>query len=267
MVKNKQLIIQPKVGKNQFTKFVNHLEDEGITLIYADPKSITSKKSKIQTVYTSTSAKYVVLDKEKALKIRGKKIGRKFKVLSIKDIENIFESSSDIILESKKLSSKIEDAVILIAKAIKRGNKIVLFGNGGSAADAQHMAAEFIGRFQKERQSFPAISLTTDSSIITSIGNDYNFNKIFSRQAEYLVKNGYIIISISTTGNSGNIINGIKTSKKLGAKIISLTGKNGFKMKSISDIFLNVPSITTPRIQEAHRTIIHIICELVENKL
>jgi len=182
-------------------------------------------------------------------------------------IENIFESSSDIILESKKLSSKIEDAVILIAKAIKRGNKIVLFGNGGSAADAQHMAAEFIGRFQKERQSFPAISLTTDSSIITAIGNDYNFNKIFSRQAESLVKNGDIIIAISTSGNSGNIINGIKTSKKLGAKIISLTGKNGFKMKSISDIFLNVPSITTPRIQEAHRTIIHIICELVENKL
>ena len=111
------------------------------------------------------------------------------------------------------------------------------------------------------------ISLTTDSSIITAIGNDYNFNKIFSRQAESLVKNGDIIIAISTSGNSGNIINGIKTSKKLGAKIISLTGKNGFKMKSISDIFLNVPSITTPRIQEAHRTIIHIICELVENKL
>ena len=183
------------------------------------------------------------------------------------NIENIFESSSDIILESKKLSKKIEDAAMLITRAIKRGNKVVLFGNGGSAADAQHMAAEFIGRFQKERQSFPAISLTTDSSIITAIGNDYDFNKIFSRQAESLVKKGDIVIAISTSGNSGNILNGIKTSKKLGGKIISLTGKNGFRMKSISDIFLNVPSITTPRIQEAHRTIIHIICELVENKL
>ena len=183
------------------------------------------------------------------------------------NIENIFESSSNIILESKKLSSKIEDAVILIVKAIKSGNKIVLFGNGGSAADAQHMAAEFIGRFQKERQSFPAISLTTDSSTITAIGNDYDFDKIFSRQAESLVKKGDIVIAISTSGNSKNILNGIKTSRKLGAKVVSLSGKNGIKMKFISDIFLNVPSTTTSRIQEAHRTIIHIICELVENKL
>ena len=182
-------------------------------------------------------------------------------------IEKSILDSAECIKKATNLSEMVEKAIKEIINCLERGNKIIIFGNGGSAADAQHMAAEFIGRFQKERQSFPAISLTTDSSIITAIGNDYNFNKIFSRQAESLVKNGDIIIAISTSGNSGNIINGIKTSKKLGAKIISLTGKNGFKMKSISDIFLNVPSITTPRIQEAHRTIIHIICELVENKL
>lgn len=182
-------------------------------------------------------------------------------------IEHIFESSSRVILDSKKLSKEIEKSIILITKSIKNGNKIVLFGNGGSAADAQHMAAEFIGRFMKERKSFPAIALSTDSSIITAIGNDYGFEKIFSRQAESLVKKGDVIIAISTSGKSKNILEGIKTSKKLGAKIIFLTGENGGKMKLNSDVFLNVPSKITSRIQEAHRTIIHIICEIVEDEL
>ena len=182
-------------------------------------------------------------------------------------IEHIFESSSRVILDSKKLSKEIEKSIILITKSIKNGNKIVLFGNGGSAADAQHMAAEFIGRFMKERKSFPAIALSTDSSIITAIGNDYGFEKIFSRQAESLVKKGDVIIAISTSGKSKNILEGIKTSKKLGAKIIFLTGENGGKMKLNSDVILNVPSKITSRIQEAHRTIIHIICEIVEDEL
>ena len=182
-----------------------------------------------------------------------------------KKIDQVFESSSNAILDSKKLSMEIENSINLIIKSIKKGNKIVIFGNGGSAADAQHMAAEFIGRFMKERKSFPAIALSTDSSIITAIGNDYSFEKIFSRQAESLVKKGDVVIAISTSGKSKNILEGIKTSKKLGAKIISLTGENGMKMKS--DIFLNVPSTITSRIQEAHRTIIHIICEMVEDEL
>ena len=182
-----------------------------------------------------------------------------------KKIDQVFESSSNAILDSKKLSMEIENSINLIIKSIKKGNKIVIFGNGGSAADAQHMAAEFIGRFMKERKSFPAIALSTDSSIITAIGNDYSFEKIFSRQAESLVKKGDVVIAISTSGESKNILEGIKTSKKLGAKIISLTGENGMKMKS--DIFLNVPSTITSRIQEAHRTIIHIICEMVEEEL
>jgi len=182
-------------------------------------------------------------------------------------IEKIFESSSNSILDSKKLSKQIENSITLIIKSINNGNKIVLFGNGGSAADAQHMAAEFIGRFMKERKSFPAIALSTDSSIITAIGNDYSFEKVFSRQAESLVKKGDVIIAISTSGESKNILEGIKTSKKIGAKIISLTGENGIKMKKNSDIFLNVPSTITSRIQEVHRTIIHIICEMVEDEL
>ena len=182
-------------------------------------------------------------------------------------IDQVFESSSNTILDSKKLSIQIENCINLIIKSIKKGNKIVIFGNGGSAADAQHMAAEFIGRFMKERKSFPAIALSTDSSIITAIGNDYSFEKIFSRQAESLVKKGDVVIAISTSGESKNILEGIKTSKKLGAKIISLTGENGMKMKMKSDIFLNVPSTITSRIQEAHRTIIHIICEMVEEEL
>ena len=182
------------------------------------------------------------------------------------NIDNIFESSSNVMLDSKKLSRPIENSVTLITKSIKNGNKI-LFGNGGSATDAQHMAAEFVGRFMKERKSFPAIALSTDSSIITAIGNDYSFERIFSRQAESLVKKGDVIIAISTSGNSKNILKGIKTSKNLGAKIISLTGKNGTKMKLNSDIFLNVPSTVTSRIQEVHRTIIHIICEMVEDEL
>ena len=182
-------------------------------------------------------------------------------------INQIFDSSSMAILDSKKFSKEIEKSITLIIKSIKNGNKIVLFGNGGSAADAQHMAAEFIGRFMKERKSFPAIALSTDSSIITAVANDYSFEKIFSRQAESLVKKGDVIIAISTSGKSKNILEGIKTSKKLGAKIISLTGENGMKMKSNSDVFLNVPSKITSRIQEVHRTIIHIICEIVEDNL
>ena len=182
-------------------------------------------------------------------------------------INKIFESSSMAILDSKKLSKEIEKSITLIIKSIKNGNKIVLFGNGGSAADSQHMAAEFIGRFMKERKSFPAIALSTDSSIITAVANDYSFEKIFSRQAESLVKKGDVIIAISTSGESKNILEGIKTSKKLGAKIISLTGENGMKMRSNSDVFLNVPSKITSRVQEVHRTIIHIICEIVEDDL
>jgi D-sedoheptulose 7-phosphate isomerase len=142
-----------------------------------------------------------------------------------------------------------------------------LFGNGGSASDAQHMAAELIVRFKIERESIPAIALTTDTSVITSIGNDYDFNKIFSRQCESLVNENDVVIAISTSGNSDNVINGVLKAKEKGSFVIGLTGNSGGKLKSSADILLDVPSDDTARIQEGHRVIIHSLCELIEKNL
>ena len=179
-------------------------------------------------------------------------------------IKDSFISSSEIIKNSVLLSKSIQDSILLVIDTIKNGNKIILFGNGGSAADAQHIAAELIGRFKLERQSYPAISLSTDTSIITSLGNDYSFDVIFSRQCESLVRQNDLVIGISTSGNSKNVENGLKTSKKLGAKTIGLLGNNGGKIGNIVDIAITVNSSSTDRIQEAHRTIYHIICDASE---
>lgn len=184
---------------------------------------------------------------------------------NLEKINKLFVQSSDVILESKLLSQKINDSIKLIISSLEHKNKILIFGNGGSASDAQHMAAEFISRYLLERISLPAIALTTDTSILTSIGNDYNFDKIFSRQCESLVNEGDIIIAISTSGKSQNVILGIEEAKRKGAKIISLTGNNGGILNQISDICLEIPSNETPRIQEGHRILIHIICELIES--
>lgn len=182
-------------------------------------------------------------------------------------ISEMFDQSKKIIDESKKLSENISEVIEVIVSAIQKGNKIILFGNGGSAADAQHMAAEFIGRYLNERKSIPAIALTSDSSIITAIGNDYGFEKVFSRQCESLVKKDDVIIAISTSGKSINVINGIKIAKERGGIIVSFTGIDGGELKNISDYLINIPSNHTPRIQEGHRAIIHIICELVEKSI
>ena len=180
------------------------------------------------------------------------------------DILNIFEKSATVINESKSSIKEIHLAINMIIKTIEKGKKIVIFGNGGSAADAQHMAAEFVGRYLIERDSLPAIALTTDTSALTGIGNDYGFEKVFARQCDALVNNGDLVIAISTSGKSPNIIEGIKTSKNKNAKIILLTGKNNNKLKHLTDITIRVPSNETPRIQESHRIIIHIMCEFVE---
>jgi D-sedoheptulose 7-phosphate isomerase len=182
-------------------------------------------------------------------------------------IQKLFDESAKIILDSKQLENQITDSILLITKSLKNKKKIIIFGNGGSAADAQHMAGELIGRYLLERNPLSAIALTTDSSVLTALGNDYGFENIFSRQCEGLVKPGDIVFAISTSGNSKNILKGISKSKSLGAKIISLTGNNTSKMKKYSDVVIPVSSTTTPRIQEAHRTIIHIICEQVEKNL
>ncbi len=183
------------------------------------------------------------------------------------EIPEIITSSSEIISNIKKNSYEIESAILKIISTIKNGNKIVLFGNGGSAADAQHIAAELIGRFQLERKSFPAIALSTDSSVITSLSNDYSFDLVFSRQCESLVNKNDLVIGISTSGNSKNVVNGLKTAKEMGAYTIGLVGNTDGEIIKIVDIALTVDSKSTARIQEAHRVIYHIICELVEREL
>jgi D-sedoheptulose 7-phosphate isomerase len=164
------------------------------------------------------------------------------------------------------LSEKIEESINEIIKCFKTGNKIIIFGNGGSAADAQHIVAEFIGRFQKERKSLPAISLTTDSSIITSLSNDYSYEIVFSRQCESLVSKGDVVLGISTSGNSKNVEEGIKAAKKKGAITIGLLGGDGGIINNVVDISIIVQSTNTARIQEVHRVIYHIICGIVENE-
>ncbi len=190
------------------------------------------------------------------------------KNLSIKlEIHNKILDSSESIKKSIENIPEIIRIIESITKSLKKGNKIILFGNGGSAADAQHIAAELVGRFDYDRKSLPAISLTTDTSVITSIGNDYSFEKIFSRQCESLVNKGDVVVGISTSGNSINVKNGLLVSKRKGAKTVGFLGHKGGHIKNIVDIPLIVNSNSTPRIQEVHRTTAHIICEMVEKNI
>ena len=182
------------------------------------------------------------------------------------EIKNSIRESSNIILNSENLSEKIEKTINEIIKCFNTKNKIIIFGNGGSAADAQHIVAEFIGRFQKERKSLPAIALTTDSSILTSLSNDYSYDVVFSRQCESLVSKGDVVIGISTSGNSKNVEEGIITAKNLGAITIGLLGGDGGVISKIVDIPITVESNNTARIQEVHRVIYHIICGIVERE-
>jgi len=161
----------------------------------------------------------------------------------------------------------VEKAGFLCINALKEGNKILLCGNGGSAADAQHIAAELSGRFKKERNALAAVALTTDTSAITAIGNDYGFEYIFSRQCEALGKKGDVLIGISTSGNSQNVINAINSARKLGVKVITLTGKDGGAMKDMGDINIVIPSDDTPRIQEMHIMVGHMLCFYIEKEM
>ena len=184
------------------------------------------------------------------------------------EIARLLEESAQIKMTIANSSIKtIENIVSLIIESYKNGGKIVLCGNGGSAADAQHIAGELVGRFALERQAFPAIALTTDTSIITALANDYGYKVIFRRQIEALVNENDVVIGISTSGNSPNIIEAMKAAKIKGAKTIGLTGSNGGKLAEIVDLLMAVPSKVIPRIQESHITIGHIVCELVEKEL
>ncbi len=185
-----------------------------------------------------------------------------------KDIERIFFESIQV---KKDTLSQCRDDIILAAREIlsvfRQGGKIMFFGNGGSAADSQHAAAEFIGRFQRERRSLAAIALTTDTSILTALSNDYSVDIIFARQIEGLGRKGDIAFCISTSGNSANVVAGIDKACGMGIKTIALTGRSGGRLSSMVDICIRVPSDKTARIQEAHLCIIHTICQIVEDRI
>lgn len=163
------------------------------------------------------------------------------------------------------LVADIEAGSELISATIKNGNKVLIAGNGGSAADAQHIAAELTGRFVKERKPLPGIALTTDTSAITAIANDYGYDYVFSRQLEALAQPGDLFIGISTSGNSEGILKAFQSAQKLNCKTIGLTGKDGGKMKDMCDVNIIVPSNTTARIQEMHILIGHIFCKAVDD--
>ena len=168
---------------------------------------------------------------------------------------------------AKSKIDEIERMVEFIIMAYKTGGKVVLFGNGGSAADAQHIAGELVGQFALKRRAFPAIALTTNTCVLTGVANDYGYDAVFSRQVEALVNEKDVVVGITTSGNSPNVVQAIEMAKMKGAKTIGLTGGKGGKLAEVADLVLIVPSDITPRIQEAHITIGHIICELVEKQL
>lgn len=176
--------------------------------------------------------------------------------------------SADVKLQMAKESlDEIVQAAELIQRAFKSGKKILIFGNGGSAADAQHIAAELVNRFMTTRKALPAIALTTDSSILTSIANDFSYNDIFSRQVEALGHKGDVAWAITTSGKSTNVLKALETAKEKELKCIAFSGNSTNKLRKIADHIISVPSSSTQRIQEAHITVAHIICELVENSV
>lgn len=181
-----------------------------------------------------------------------------------KHIQLSITDHSSVINSLFNYSAEIEQIATLVVNTLKAGKKILLMGNGGSAGDAQHIAAELVGRFSKERRGLPAIALTTDTSILTSVGNDYGYEYIFSRQVQAVANTDDLVIGISTSGNSNNVLQALKAAKSLDCKTVALLGKDGGQIKNFVDLLLIIPSANTARIQEAHILIGHIICEIVD---
>jgi D-sedoheptulose 7-phosphate isomerase len=185
-------------------------------------------------------------------------------------IKSIIKSSIAVkekLLQNEALQKKIIDAVEAITTAFRNGNKVLFCGNGGSAADAQHLAAEFSGRFYKDRKALPSEALHCNTSYLTAVANDYGYDIIYSRIVDGIGVSGDILVGLSTSGNSGNVIKAFEAAKEKNMITIGFTGETGGKMKELSDYLFNMPSKDTPRIQESHIMIGHIICELVEEKL
>jgi D-sedoheptulose 7-phosphate isomerase len=185
-------------------------------------------------------------------------------------IGNLIEASiatKKAMLGDSEIVATIAKVCQLLVNALSQGNKILLFGNGGSAADAQHLAAEFVGRFAFDRPALPALSLSVNSSCVTAIGNDYGFDQVFARQIEALARPGDVAIGISTSGNSSNVLRAFSMAKRMGLHTIALAGKTGGKLRGNVDHCICVPSNETPRIQECHSLIGHILAELVEQAI
>ena len=183
------------------------------------------------------------------------------------DIKRAIDDSivtKQFILNDKLFLSSIDSAISICVDALRKGGKIWFAGNGGSAADAQHLAAELSGRFYLDRKSLPAEALNVNSSFMTAVANDYGYDKVYARLLQGCARQGDVLVAISTSGNSKNILEAVKTAKSMYVKVIGLTGKTGGALADHCDVLLNVPSTDTPRIQEAHITVGHIICELVE---
>ena len=185
-------------------------------------------------------------------------------------IKNIIQDSVDVknkILQDDKLMQTVKDCVYILVTAFKNGNKVLFCGNGGSAADAQHLAAELSGRFYTERDALPAEALHCNTSYITAIGNDYGYDVIYSRLVKGIGIKGDVLVGLSTSGNSKNILNAFEVAKEKGLITIAFTGESGGKLKKLADHLINVPSDDTPRIQESHIMLGHIICQLTEEQV
>ena len=187
----------------------------------------------------------------------------------------MLERIKDILLESIQVKEEIlrnqivqiREIAQLMIDCLKKDGKVIVFGNGGSASDSQHIAAELVGRFKKDRSALAGIALTTNTSILTSLANDYGYDVVFSRQVEALGKKNDVVLGISTSGKAKNVALGIKQAKKMGIKTVALSGGDGGEIVKLADVSLVVPSKITARIQEAHITIAHIICEMIEQEL
>ena len=182
-------------------------------------------------------------------------------------VKSMIEESVESISRLQALASEIKAAASLLTDALRAGGKILICGNGGSAADSQHFAAELVGRFRKERGALAAIALSTDSSVVTSLANDYSFSRVFARQVEAMGKPGDILVAISTSGNSLNVIEASRQTRDMGIKTIGLLGNEGGKLLKDCDLAVVVPARDTARIQEGHAVVIHVLCRLVEDEL
>ena len=191
-------------------------------------------------------------------------------LINMEKIKSIIQASIEVkqlLLADENLLHHIEQAVETITNAFRQGRRVYFCGNGGSAADAQHLAAEFSGRFYTDRKALPAEALHCNTSYLTAVGNDYSFDVIYSRLIDGIGQAGDVLVGLSTSGNSKNIIKAFETAKEKSIHTIGFTGKSGGQLKTVSDILINVPSADTPRIQESHILAGHIICQLVEEKV